>query len=541
MPFTESRTDSIPVVDIIISCSIAASLFILLIILVNLLNLNTSTMLSRTKTIAVQKVLGSSKKSVIFQYLIENGILVFVSIVVSGMLFISVNLPRLNDIFGPEFGRISFDITRDYPVVVWIILIGIISTIMVSVFPSLRFIKIPVTIGLKGKLDQMKKNFLLRNSFIIVQFSIAILCICISIILNRQISFMRSADVGFQREQVIAGSIDLDYKNLDIAKSQFNSLINDLEASPYVKSISTSQAVPSDYYFNYTTFYDAGKNLDVRMRRSFADDGYFETLQIPITQGRNFDQRIDQPNEYPVIINEAAMRAFGWQSIEGKRLKFKGSDFDGYPVVGVVKDFHYQDLEARIEPLVHIYRDRSRLQDHRYLTIRVTEGQETYISNMIASAFESIPSRKRYLQEPLADKVSGQYQLIEGILQSVNITAILAIFISCLGLFGLISFSAKRKVKEIGVRKVLGASVARIVYLLSKDYIILVGISAVIAFPLAGYIMSSWLKSFAFSISLQWWMFALAGFIAFIITSFTLGLRALRAATVNPVNSLKTE
>ena len=142
IPFEASRTDAIPVVDIIINSSIAASVFILLIILVNLLNLNTSTMLSRTKTIAVRKVLGSSKNGVMIQYLIENGILVFVSIIVSGLLFITVNLPRLYDTFGPEFGRISFDISRDYPVVIGIILVGVVATLIVSILPSLRFIKI---------------------------------------------------------------------------------------------------------------------------------------------------------------------------------------------------------------------------------------------------------------------------------------------------------------------------------------------------------------------------------------------------------------
>ena len=541
MPFTKLRTDAIPVVDIIINCSIAASFFILLIILVNLLNLNTSTMLSRTKTIAIRKVLGSSKKAVIFQYCIENGLLVFVSILVSGLLFLGINLPKLNDTFGPEFGRISFDISRDYPVVLGIVGIGVLSTLMVSILPSLRFIKIPVTLGIKGKIDQVKRNFLLRNSFIIVQFSIAILCICVSIVLNRQISFMKNADLGFERSNILVGNIDLDYKNLEVAKSKFNVLLNDLEASPYVKSVSTSQSIPSDYYFNYSSYYDPENKKDVRMRRSYADASYFQTLKIPIVQGRNFDKNLDQKDESPVIINEAAMKAFGWKSIEGKRLKFKGSDYVGLPIVGVIKDFHYQDLQNRIEPLVHVYRDKSVLGSHRFLTVSVLEGQETYLENIITSAFETISSRKRYSQERLVDKVSGQYLLIDGILKSVNITAILAIFISCLGLFGLISFSAKRKVKEIGVRKVLGASVSRIVILLSKDYIILIGIAAIIALPLAGYIMSSWLESFAFSISLKWWMFVLAGLITLIITSFTLGLRAVKAAIANPIHSIKTE
>ncbi|WP_350289101.1 ABC transporter permease [uncultured Croceitalea sp.] len=541
LPYSEIRTDIIPVVDTIIGGSIAASLFVLLIILVNLLNLNTSTMFKRTKDIAVRKVLGSSKKSVVIQFCIENGILVFVSIIISSILFLLINLPRLNDTFGPEFGRISFDIFKDYPVVIGIIAVGLVATLVVGIFPTLRFIKVPVSLGIKGKIDQIKSNFLLRNSFIIVQFTIAILFISIAVILNQQIGFMKNANLGFERNNVLVGNIDLDYKNLDVAKSKFNALIDELEANPYVKGVSTSQAIPSDYYFNYTSYYDAENDKDVRIRRSYADDGYFKTLEVPMVMGRNFEKNIDKSNGQPVIINEAALKAFGWTSIEGKKLKYKTDTGEGYPIVGVVKDFHYQDLQNAVEPLVHIYRDKNALERHRFLSVKVMEGQEKEIENMIASAFSEISSRRDYEQSRLTDKVSAQYQLIGGILKTVNITAILTIFISCLGMFGLISFMAKRKVKEIGIRKVLGAGVTKIVVLLSKDYIILVCVASIIAFPIAWYVMNAWLGTFAYSIAIKWWMFGFAGLIALLITAFTLGLQAVKSAMANPVKSLRTE
>ena len=541
MPYGEMRTDIIPVVDTIISGSIAASFFVLLIILVNLLNLNTSTLYKRTKDIAVRKVLGSSKKGVITQFCIENGILVFVSILISGILFITVNLPRLNDTFGPEFGRISFDIFKDFPVVLGIVLIGIIATLIVGIFPALRFVKIPLPLGIKGKVNQVRRNFVLRNSFIILQFAIAILFICVAVILNQQIGFMKNADLGFERNNILVANIDLDYKDLDAAKSKFNALLDELKASPYVKSVATSQAVPSDYYRNYTNYYDPETKTDVRLRRSHADDGYFQTLEVPIVMGRDFNRNMDNNGENPVIINEAAMKAFGWTDIEGKQLKFKNEAYAGHPIVGVIKDFHYQDLQNAVEPLVHIYRDKERLDAHRFLSVKVMEGHEKQVENTIVSAFNGIASRRGYEQSQLTDKVSAQYQLIEGILQSVNITAILTIFISCLGLFGLISFLAKRKVKEIGIRKVLGAGVGKIIVLLSKDYIVLVGVAALIAFPLAWYLMRSWLNTFAYSISIEWWMFLVAGLIALMITSFTLGLQAVKSALANPVKSLRTE
>ena len=249
-----------------------------------------------------------------------------------------------------------------------------------------------------------------------------------------------------------------------------------------------------------------------------------------------------------MVLNEKAVAELELKDPIGKRVVtpepfLNGQDGSSYTyvVIGVVKDFHYQDMQNAVEPLVHIYRDKSALDRHRFLSVSVVDGQEKQVAAKITAVFNTISSRRAYEQSRLADKVSAQYQLIEGILKSVNVTAILTIFISCLGMFGLISFMAKRKVKEIGIRKVLGAGVTKIVILLSKDYIILVGIAAVIAFPIAWYVMNAWLGSFAYSISIQWWMFGLAGIVALLITAFTLGLQAIKSAVANPVKSLRTE
>lgn len=539
--YANMRMDAIPVVKTIINGSIAASFFVLLIVLVNLLNLNTSTMFRRTKDIAVRKILGGSKKSVIFQFCLENGILVFLSIVISGGLFLGVLLPKLNDIYGADFGEIAFSLENDYPVIGYAIGLGILVTLVVGILPTLRFISVPISTGIKGKIESIKSNFLLRNSFIILQFAIAILFICVAIILNNQIGFMKNAEVGFEKENVIVGNIGLDYKDVETASSSFELLLNELESNPFVEGVSASEAIPSDYHRNYTMYHDANTGRDVRIRRSHTDDGYLKTLQIPIVSGRDFDKYLDNSDDNPVIINRSAMEAFGWRSIEGKRLKFKNDEAEGHPIVGVMEDFHYQDFQNAVEPLVHFYREKKDLGAHRYLSVRVTKGQEKVIQDMIASAFGEIDSRRNYGQAYLSEKVSSQYNLIEGMLKTVNVVALLTIFISCLGMFGLISFMAKRRIKEIGIRKVLGAGVMKIVVLLSKDYIILVGIAALIAFPIAYYVMNAWLADFAYSISIKWWMFALAGLIALVITAFTVGIQAIKSATVNPVKSLRTE
>lgn len=541
VPFSEMRMEALPVVKTIIWGNVATSFFILLIVMVNLLNLNTSTLFRRTKDITVRKILGGSKKSVVLQYCLENGILVVLSILLSGGLFVGFLLPKLNDIFGADFGKISFSVINDYPIVLGALALGVVVTLIVGILPTLRFISVPIATGIKGKIETVRSNFLLRNSFIIVQFAIAILFICVAIILNGQIRYMKSADVGFEREQVIVGSIDLDYRDIESAGSKFKALLNELEASPFVTGISMSESIPSDYYFNYSTYHDPDTETDVRLRRSFTDEGYLKTLEIPLVTGRDFDKNIDGTGNRSALINRSALEAFGWTSIEGKRLRFKNDDFEGYPIVGVMEDFHYQDLQNAVEPLVHLYSGKENLNRHRYLSVRVAQGQEKAVQAMMASAFEKIDSRRTYEQSYLSEQVSGQYRLIEGMLKTINVVALLTIFISCLGMFGLISFMAKRRVKEIGIRKVLGAGVLKIVLLLSKDFMVMVGIATLVAFPIAWYVMNTWLGSFAYSIVIQWWMFALSGLIAFVITGFTLGIQAIQSALANPVKSLRTE
>jgi len=541
MHFEDARMDSIPVVKTIINGSIAAAFFVLLIVLVNLLNLNASTMFRRTKDIAVRKILGGSKKSVVVQFCMENGILVFLSILISGFLFLAILLPQLNSIYGADFGEINFTLANDYPVVLYAIVLGVLVTLVVGVLPTLRFISIPVAKGIKGKFDVAKRNFIFRNAFVILQFSIAILFICVAIILNNQIGYMKSAPLGFEKENVLVGNIDLEYKNKETAASNIDALLNKLKANPFVKSASTSQAVPSEYARQYTDFYEASTEKFVKFRRSYTDDGYLKTMEIPLVEGRDFSKNLDEGDANSVIINKTAMKALGWSSIEGKRLKFKNDETAGLPVVGVMDDFHYQDMQNTVEPLVHYYSGTKDLWTLRFLSVKIGPGHEKEIQHMIASEFKGIETRRTFEAKLLTEKVSSQYNLIEGMLKTVNVVALLTIFISCLGMFGLISFMAKRRIKEIGIRKVLGAGVFKIVVLLSKDYIILVGIAALIAFPAAWYLMNAWLGSFAYSITIQWWMFALSGLIAFVITSSTLSIQVVKSALANPVKSLRAE
>ncbi len=540
-PYAKIIEDYAPMAITIVKGSIGTAIFVLLIVLVNLLNLNTSIMYGRTKEVAIRKILGGGKKSVLAQFFIENGILVFTSLLIAGLFFITVLFPELNKAFGSSYGEISLNPEQNYPIVFYYLGLGLFVTLIVSILPALRFIALPISTAIKGKIDSLKSNFFVRNTFITLQFALAILFICVAIILNSQIGFMKNAPLGFNEKNTVTATLNLEYKNKEAAESSFSTILDKLKANPYVESFSTSRMIPSDYIFNYNTFYDSNTKKEVRIRWAHADAEYLKTYEIPIVMGRDFNENLNATEENSVIINRKTMKALGWQSIDNKRLIGKGNSEMEYTVVGVMEDFHYQNMQAGIEPLVHFYAGKRGLGNNRFLSLRITDGQEKNVLASLENDFKKIPTRKEFVYEEVSTKISAQYTLIAGMLKIVNFVAFMTIMISCLGMFGLISLIAKSRVKEIGIRKVLGAGVAKIIVLLSKDFIVLVLIAAIIAFPLTWWLMNSWLGSFAYSIDITWWMFALGGFIALLVTALTVGIQAIKAANANPVKSLRTE
>ena len=233
------------------------------------------------------------------------------------------------------------------------------------------------------------------------------------------------------------------------------------------------------------------------------------------------------------------MNAFGWKDAVGKQIKSKG-DPDVYTVIGVTENFHYEDLQNSIGPIIQWYSGKPSLQN-KYLSVHTDAGYVKPVVQQLERAFKTMPSRRSFSYELMSDKVDQQYNLLDSILKVTNFIAVLTILIASMGMFGLIALFAKQRIKEIGIRKVLGASVAGIIKLLSKDFLILVILAIVIATPVAWYIMNRWLQDFAYRINISWWMFLIAGLIAIIIALITISFQAIRAATANPVKSLRTE
>jgi putative ABC transport system permease protein len=540
VPFSNLKNEAGPVINLIIYGSIGTAIFVLLIILVNLLNLNAASVYNRTKEVAVKQMIGSGKGKIITQFCVENALIVFVSILTAGLLFYFILLPQMNKMYGSRFGEMSFSLQKDYPFALLFLLLGFVIAIVAGSLPALKLISLPVSDAVKGKLSKQGSNHTIRNIFITLQFALAIIFICITVILNRQIDHMKNASLGFNKEDVVAVNLDMAFRNPEAANTYFETILNKLRANANVKSVSTNVVVPSAYWNNYNNFYDPATNKEVRIRHMNADAGFTKTFEIPIVEGRSFDDALSATEGNSVMINRTAMKALGWTSIAGKTIKSKGND-QVFNVVGVMEDFHYQDMQKPVEPLLHWYAGKQGLNYNNYLSINIKGNNKKQVLQQLEADMKAIPARRAFSYEYMSDKVSKQYALIDGILKTTNFVAFLTIIISCMGMFGLISLFAKQRIKEIGIRKVLGAGVPGIVALLSKDFIRLVIIACVIAFPVAWWAMSTWLQSFTYRINIEWWMFAVAGVLSLVIAVVTVGVQAIKAAIVNPVKSLRTE
>ncbi|MCW3111903.1 MAG: acidobacterial duplicated orphan ABC-type permease-like protein, partial [Segetibacter sp.] len=541
VPFANMKEEAGANVKIIITGAIAVSVFILLIIIVNLLNLNAATMYNRTKEVAVRRMIGSGKRNIIVQFCIENALVIITSLVAGFFLFIDILLPQVNAITGKRFGEIWFQLNHDYPVILVFIVVTVIIILIAGSYPAVHLTSVKVTNAVKGNIsNQGANNSFVRNVFITIQFTLAIVLIGVAIVLNSQIGYMKSASLGFDKENVLVANLGLAFKNEKQAASQFDAILNSLQQNPYVKSISTSPVIPTAYRQDYNGFTDLETDKKISLRQTSVDAGFAPTFQIPIIQGRNFNGDLTAAEKNNVVVNQNAVKEFGWTNPIGKQIRGNGGD-EVYTVVGVMADFHYQDLQQPIEPLVHGYSGKAGLQDNRYLSIKVDNRHSKDVAAQLESAFKNIPARRPFTYHYMNELVDEQYGLLVGILKITNYVAVLTIGIACMGIFGLVALFAHRRVKEVGIRKVLGASVFNITSLLSKDFIRLVFVAFVIATPVAWWLMSKWLQNFAYRITIHWWMFGAAGLLAIIIALLTVGFQAIKAAIANPVESLRSE
>jgi putative ABC transport system permease protein len=540
VPFNKMKDEAGPLISVIIKGSIGAALFIMLIIIVNLINLNAATMYNRSKEVGVRQMMGSGKRNIIIQFCVENGLLVLFSLICGTLLFMYALLPGMNKFTADKFGESALNIKNDYPFLLFFILIGAVVTAVAGSLPAWRLTALKISDTVKGKLSGVNNSNRMRNIFITVQFTLAIIFIGITVILNRQINYMKSVSVGFNKENVAVVNTDLAFRNDEAAGVRFESILNKLKSNPHVKAVSTTSIIPTGYWSNYNNFFEPASNREIKLRHAAVDAGYLKTFEIPLIEGRDFDDALTATEGNSVIINETAMKTFGWASAVGKKIISKGGN-ETYTVVGVMGDFNYRNTQGAIEPLLHWYNGKQRLAYNNFLSINTAAGHQQEVLQQLQQEFTAMPSRRPFKYNYMSDLVNKQYTLLNGILSTTNFIAFLTILVASMGMFGLISLLAKQKVKEIGVRKVLGASVQNIVTLLSKDFLKLVFIASIIALPLSWYAMKNWLNDFAYRIQIQWWMLLLTSVIALLIALISVSYQSIKAALMNPVKSLKSE
>ncbi|WP_111672261.1 ABC transporter permease [Algoriphagus litoralis] len=511
---------------------ISIAIFILVLACINFINLATARSADRAREVGVRKAMGSDRGQIIIQFLLEALLLTFIALLL-GILLVNLALPFFNDLAEKslriDFGSVVFAL----PILLGF---GVMVGVLAGYYPAFHISKLNTISILKGKLDVTGGGNWLRNGLVVFQFAIAIILIAGTLIINRQINYIQSTSLGFQKENVLV----LERFGLQEKKDAIKS---ELEKIPGVLSVGISSSLPGKGTTGIQFIKPGGG--DVMTAKSFAgDDHFFETMGIQALEGRVFNESFN--DSLSLIINKEAVKVFfGEQSAIGQQLK-TSTDINGqiqevvFTVVGVVDNFNFESLHTQVTPLAIFHTDNPRGFEN-FLTIRFTSGQQTSLVNELETKWAELsdgsPLGYFFLDNDLAqlyrsEQVSGKI---------LGIFSILAILIACIGLFGLAAYTAFLRTKEIGVRKVLGASVGSIVLLLTLNFAKLVGIAFLFAIPIAWYGMDSWLESFAFRTPLDPLVFLLAGGITLLIAILTVSYQAISAAVINPVKSLKSE
>jgi putative ABC transport system permease protein len=514
------------------------AVLILLLVTINLVNLNMAVSFTRVQEVGVRKAMGSGRRAILFQFFTEVGLTVGISLLLA-WIAACLLLPVMNE----EISGLQLTIPMLFslPFVTMWIFVGLALTVIAGGYPAWYISALKLVNIVKGRLQGSPQKAFSRQVLIVVQFIIAVLFITGSLVMQRQLRFMKHEDVGFNKEQVLTVNLDLDFRDTAQARSGINHLIQQLQQHTGVAGISTCQRVPGQFWENYNTFLPENEtNKEVAMRQTYVDDGFVPTFGIRLLEGRNFSQEIASDDK-TVLINRTAMKELGWTSIAGKALRPKGGS-ESYRVIGVTDDYHYRSLEGSVQPLIHFYGGKTAMKDgFSYLNINIKPQQAFAVIKLLKSAFSSIPSRREFTYAFANEVFDKQYKRTEGILTVIGVFTMISILIACAGIFALVALAAQQRTREIGIRKVLGASIGSIVTLLSKDIIRLVSIAILLGGPLAWGLMNRWLQDFAYRTTIPWWLLAGAGLTAVLIALLTVSLQSVKAALMNPTKALRTE
>jgi putative ABC transport system permease protein len=511
----------------------AIALFILLIASINYMNLSTARSVLRAREIGIRKVIGADKKGLILQFISESILITWASIIIAaGLLYFA--MAWLNNVSGLQ---LSLSILMKWQILIPLFLSPFVIGIISGMYPALFMSSFQPVKTLKGLYKTGSGSISFRKVLVVTQFAISIILIITTAIVFQQLNYLQRKSLGFNRNHIVI----IPYNTA--LNEKFDAFRDELLSSPNMKDITRTSRIPTGRLLdNMGASVLSGDSLvptiaDIKFVS--VDYDFIPTYEIQMAAGRNFSKAYGTDSA-GFVLNETAVRALGWKSAQyavGK--DFKYGNVRGH-IIGVIKDFHFESMHQSIVPIVLLMSPFSNPYFNN-LSVKFsgtnTDKSLNSLENIWKKYLPEVPYEYTFLDENF-DKLYEAEQRQGNIFTAF---ACIAIFIACLGLFGLSAFTISQRVKEIGVRKVLGANISGIVALLSKDFLMLVLVAALIAFPIAWFAMHSWLKDFAYRVNISWWIFIVAALAALAIALITISFQAIKAAMANPVKALRSE
>lgn len=510
------------------------AIFILLIACFNFTNLSMARSLARAKEVGLRKVVGAAKRQLINQFLGETAFFTIIALAI-GIIIAFLILPVFNQLSGRE---LSMDLGRNYLLIILLLLLMLFVGLLAGLYPAAILSSFKPVDVLNGKYFKTSEGASFRKVLVTLQFVVSIALIACTILVNKQLQFLQDKKLGFDKENIVVLTLP---KNADSAKLE--TFKTSLLSKPGIRSVASSSSVPgTSIPVNMVNDGSTDLTKAISMQMLFTDNDFVHTMNMKLIAGRDFSK--DHPTDRTggFILNEKAVKESGWKSPSeaiGKTFQWVKPDgvIKSGKVIGVVRDFNITPLKSPVQPLVmHIYPQR-----FQYLYVRFDQFKAHNIIIPLEKAFRQAYARQSFEYSFLDDTLAAMYTSETKLGIIFNYFSALAIFIACLGVLGLSLYSIQQRIKEIGIRKVLGASVAGITSLLMKEFVKPIFMACVIATPFTWYGMDRWLENFAYRIDIKWWIFPLAGIIALLIAFFTIGFQTIKAAIVNPAKSLRTD
>lgn len=501
---------------------VGIAIFILVIACINFVNLMVAQSLHRSKEIGVRKVIGGGRRQLIFQFLGESFVVCLVAFLLA-LLLMYLALPLFNSVTNKQ---LSLSYLADLSLVSGFLLLFLLTVLAAGFYPALVLSKFDPVQTLYRKQRFTGKNYLSKG-LIILQFALSTFLVISTLFIYHQFDYVIQKDLGYNEKNllVISTGRDREKNLLKVFRNEFSAIPGVLQVAPRMNGdwITVSKA--------------NGREIDVKYEH--ADGNYFNTIQVPLLEGRTFSDAFPGDSTSSVIINEAYARAAGWKgSPIGRQVDFLNGKTTKLTVVGMIRDYHFESLREKIKP--QLFSAEPDLPFGRFL-LRYEPGRQAAVLHAAEKICRRLQPYRPFTYSFMEDDVSKSYEAETRWKQIITFSAIFAIFISCTGLFGLTMLSVQKRVKEIGIRKVLGAGAFRISLSVSENFMLLVLLAFLVAVPAAWYAIDAWLQSFAYHIGLSWYVFAFAIGLISLLAILTISIQALKAALANPVKSLRTE